>query len=76
MQFGHLIRKFQLFSINHAHILLSSLQLNTDNWVTATIINNPDEDSLSEIALSDASIILKLDINILSILHYLGSPLG
>ena len=36
MQFGHLIRNFQLFSINHAHILLSSLQLNTDNWVTAT----------------------------------------
>ena len=34
MQFGHLIRNFQLFSINHAHILLSSLQLNTDNWVT------------------------------------------
>ena len=26
-----------LFSINHAHILLSSLQLNTDNWVTATL---------------------------------------
>ena len=23
MQFGHLIRNFQLFSINHAHILLS-----------------------------------------------------
>ena len=22
---------------NHAHILLSSLQLNTDNWVTATL---------------------------------------
>ena len=38
MQFGHLIRNFQLFSINHAHILLSSLQLNTDNWVTATFI--------------------------------------
>ena len=37
MQFGHLIRNFQLFSINHAHILLSSLQLNTDNWVTATL---------------------------------------
>ena len=30
-QFGHLIRSFQLFSIYHAHILLSSLQLNTDN---------------------------------------------
>ena len=27
MQFGHLIRNFQLFSLNHAHILLSSLQL-------------------------------------------------
>ena len=37
MQFGHLIRNFQLFSINHAHILLSSLQSNTDNWVTATL---------------------------------------
>ena len=37
MQFRHLIRNFQLFSINHAHILLSSLQLNTDNWVTATL---------------------------------------
>ena len=37
MQFGHLIRNFQLFSLNHAHILLSSLQLNTDNWVTATL---------------------------------------
>ena len=33
MQFGHLIRNFQLFSRNHAHILLSSLQLNTDNWL-------------------------------------------
>ena len=29
--------EFQLFSINHAHILLSSLQLNRDNWVTATL---------------------------------------
>ena len=29
--------EFQLFSINHAHILLSSLQLNKDNWVTATL---------------------------------------
>ena len=28
---GHLIQSFQLFSINHAHILLSSLQLNTEN---------------------------------------------
>ena len=37
MQFGHLIRNFQLFLINHAHILLSSLQLNTDNWVTSTL---------------------------------------
>ena len=37
MQFGHLIRNFQIFSLNHAHILLSSLQLNTDNWVTATL---------------------------------------
>ena len=26
-----------IFPINHAHILLSSLQLNTDNWVTATL---------------------------------------
>ena len=42
MQFGHLIRNFQLFSINHAHILLSSiyyfLQLNIDNWVTTGYI--------------------------------------
>ena len=30
MQFGHFIRNFQLFSINHAHILLSSLKLNTN----------------------------------------------
>ena len=44
MQFGHLIRNFQLFSINHAHILLSSLQLNTDNWVTATLDETRDYD--------------------------------
>ena len=25
IKFGHLIRSFQLFSINHAHLLLSSL---------------------------------------------------
>ena len=38
MQFGYLIWNFQLFSIDHAHILLSSLQLNTDNWGTATYV--------------------------------------
>ena len=42
MQFGHLIRNFQLFSINHAHILLSSLQLNTDNWVTVRSVDECD----------------------------------
>ena len=31
------MRNFQLYSIIHAHILILSLQLNTDNWVTATL---------------------------------------
>ena len=70
--------EFPTINKSCTYITFSSPQLNTDNWVTATL---GDRLSMHEAGYVDSYLehlvpLLKLDINILSILHYLGSPLG